>query len=100
MKIFDNSVVVTSWGEYVGNPPESTFYGRCPFCGVETVTGTSYETGTKSHCPECGAVHTFQMDGKWYWERNFQGEINVLKEKIPRRNRQIRSLRRELRKKS
>lgn len=101
MRIYDNSEVISSWGEFVGNDvPQHTFYGRCPFCGVEAVLGTTYKTGTESHCPECGAEHHFTMDGKWYWEKNIQGELNALKEKIHLRNRQLRSLRKELRKRS
>jgi len=100
MRIYDGSLVdvdVFDGNVLVGHILGPTEEFRCPFCGGKP----EIKSPTSSKCGQCGAEHKlFSMTKRWYWERNVQGEVSSLKEKLRKRNRKVRSLRRELRKRS
>jgi len=96
MRIYDGSVVdidVFEGDILVGHVLGRTGYFHCPFCGEIQ----HFKPLSNSKCGQCGAKYKQSVVNKeWYWERNVQGEVNSLKEKLRKRNRKVRSLRREL----
>lgn len=95
MIIYDGSRVRPFWKGFI----EITSIEWCPFCQTTAVIDPLHDG--KAHCPKCRAIHNRMFyEEKGCWIRHIDKEIQKLEDKLKLRSKQIRSLRRELRKRN
>lgn len=77
MQIYDGSMVDVACyrgSSLIGFEVGKSSSYRCPFCGAIPHP----RIFTKDKCKQCGAEYNQSVTGSWYWERDIEGERQML----------------------